>query len=233
MKHPVSPLLFLLVATTSWAQSTDTTFLADARKNAVRVYTTTVGVGSQLFNGSEYKEYRSQKDEFPYLFDDLMFGDIKFGGELYEGVPLYYDLVSDQVITSYPQGHKIQLTRNKVDYFDIGDHRVVRLNNNQLTEGFYDQLYDGKMKLYARRQKVLITKINGNVAENDFELRVKYYLLRNGSYRSIKSKGSILSILKDRKKELKRMLKEEKLRSKENREKAMARMLAVYEQLNP
>ncbi len=232
MKHPALPLLLSLVATTGWAQSADTTFIADARKSAVRVYTTTVGVGSQLYNGSEYKEYRSQKDEFPYLFDDLMFGDVLFSGELYEGVPLYYDLANDQVVTSYPQGNKIQLTRDKVEYFDIGGHRIVRLNNNQLSEGFYDLLYDGKMKLYARRQKVLITKINGNVAENDFELRIKYYLLKDGVYRTVKSKGSILSILKDKKKDLKRLLKEEKLKSKANREKAMARMLAAYEKPN-
>jgi hypothetical protein len=225
----LSGALLLLCPIVAAAQN-DSTFVADAKNSAIRHYTQAVGVQSHLFNGSEYKEYNAQGDEFPYLFDDVMFGAVKYAGEVYENIPLYYDLVKDQVITSYTHGNKVQLLRPKVEYFDIGGHRYVRLNNDKMTEGFYDLMYDGKMKFYVRHQKVLVIKINGNAPENTFEERIKYYILKNGTYHSVKSKRSVMSLLKDRRKEMKRVIKEEKLKFGKNREKSIARLLQRYEQ---
>ncbi len=213
-----------------FAQQNDTTFVADAKKYAVRYYTQSVGVSSHLFNGSEYKEYRQQRDEHPYLFDDLMFGTVKYGSEVYENIPLYFDLENDQLVTSYTQGAKVRLLRDKVEYFTIDSRRFVRLNNTKVAEGFYELLYDGNMKFYMRRQKVLTIKMNGNVAENIFEERIKYYILKNGTYHSVKSKGSVMGLMKDKKKELKGTMKEEKLKFNKNREKTIARLLQKYEQ---
>jgi hypothetical protein len=209
----------------------DTTFVADARKNAIRYYTESVGVQSHLFNGSEYREYISQRDEFPYLYDDVMTGNVKYSGELYEHVPLYYDLQKDQVITSYTHGNKIQLLRDKVEYFDIGSHRFVRLNNDKVPEGFYDLLYDGKMKFYARRIKVLAIKINGTDADNFFEERVKYYIVKNGTYHTVKSKRSVMNLMKDKKREMKRVIREENLKFGNTRETSIAKLLQRYEQI--
>lgn len=210
---------------------TDTTFVADARKNAIQYYTQTMGVQSHIFNGSEYKEYISQRDEFPTLYDDVMTGNVKYAGELYENIPLYYDLAKDQVITSYTHGNKVQLLRDKVEYFDIGDHRFVRLNNDKVAEGFYDLLYDGKMKFYAKRLKVLAVRMNGNDADNIFEERVRYYILKNGVYHTVKGKRSVLSLVSDKKREVKRTIREEKLKFGKTREKSIARILERYEEI--
>jgi hypothetical protein len=232
MKRPILLVaaLALLSLNTAMAQQNDTTFLADAKKNAIRYYTQSIGVSSHLFNGSEYKEYKQQRDEHPYLYDDIMFGSVKYGEEVYDNVPLYYDLERDQLVTSYAQGAKVQLLRSKVEYFDIDTHRFVHLDNDKVAEGYYDLLYNGNMKFYVKRQKVLTIKMNGNDADNIFEQRIKYYILKNGVYHSIKSKGSVLGLMKDKKKELKRVLKEEKLKFGKNREKAVTRLLQSYEQ---
>ncbi|HZY81232.1 MAG TPA: hypothetical protein VFE50_17030 [Cyclobacteriaceae bacterium] len=209
----------------------DTTFVADARKNAIQYYTQTMGVQSHIFNGSEYREYISQRDEFPTLYDDIVNGNVKYAGELYENIPLTYDLQKDQVITSYTHGNKVQLLRDKVEYFDIGGHRFVRLNNNKVAEGFYDLLYDGKMKFYAKRLKVLALRINGNDADNIFEERVKYYILKNDVYHTVKSKRSVLSLVSDKKRDIKRTIREEKLKFGKTREQSIARILERYEQI--
>lgn len=231
MKRFASTLVLLASCPVVTLAQGDTTFVTDARNSAIRLYTQSVGVQSHLFNGSEYREYHSQRDEFPYLFDDVMFGGVKYGGEVYENIPLYYDLEKDQVVTSYTHGNKVQLLRDKVEYFDIGEHRFVRLNNDKVAEGFYDLLYDGKMKFYAKRQKVLALKINGNVAENSFEERVKYYIVKNGTYHTVKGKRSVMGLIRDRKKDMKRAIREEKLKFGKTREKSIARILERYEQI--
>lgn len=221
--------LLVLCSTVVEAQS-DTTLLGDARRKTIDVYTKSIDVQSHLYNGSEYREYISQEDEFPYLYDDTINGNVKYSGNLYEDVPLDYDLSTDQVITSYPYGSKIQLVREKVEYFEISGHHFVRLNNDKVPEGFYDVLYDGKMKFYVRRQKNLVLKISGKEAQNLFEDKIRYYIVKDGFYHTVKSKKSVMNLLSDRKKELKRMLKQQGIKFGQSRELAITRLLEHYEQ---
>jgi hypothetical protein len=227
----LSGLLVLCVFLAKAQQPNDTTFVIAAKDNALKFYTQTIGVQSRLFEGSDYKEYIPQRDEFPYLHDDVMNGDVKYGGEVYKDVALYYDLEKDEVITSYPHGNKVQLLRDKVEYFDIGGHRFVLLQNQKVTAGFYDLLYDGKMKFYARRQKVRVLKVNTNGSEayNTFEERVKYFILKNGVFHTVRSKRSVLGLLKDKKKDMKRLLRAENVGFGREREKAITLLLKNYE----
>jgi hypothetical protein len=227
----VAALLILAGFTAKAQQLSDTTFVADARNNALNVYTQAISVQSHLFNGSEYKEHILSADEYPFLHDDVMTGNVKYAGELYTGVPLWYDLELDQVITSYPHGNKVQLLRHKVEYFEIANHKFVFLDNKKVATGFYDQLYDGKMKFYVRKVKVPIMKVNSNGGEarHVFELRTKYLLFKNGVYHTVKSKRSVMIFMKDKKKELKRALRAKKLVFNRDREEAITFLLSEYE----
>lgn len=229
------PLFLIGITLLTWpsiaAAQNDSTFVADARKNAIQLYTQSIGVQSHLFNGSEYREYVPQGDEFPYLYDDVMTGGIKYNGQVYENIPLQYDLEKDQVITSYPYGSTVQLIRSNVEYFDIEGHRFVRLDYDKVAEGFYDLLYDGKMKFYARREKQRVSRIYGNQAETYFDELVKHLILKDGVFYPVRGKRSVMALMKDRKKELKRALREKKMLFGENREKSVTLLLTRYEQI--
>lgn len=229
----IKPLSFagtlLLLCQTFAAAQNDTTFVTDAKKNAIAFYGKYMTIQSHVYNGSEYHEYISQNEEHPYLYDEESNGDVMYRGELYPDMPLRYDLSTDQVITAYPHGSKIQLLANKVQYFEIADHKFVRLENTKLPAGFYDLLHDGKMKFYARRTKQKTMKMNGNDPEPAFESYVKYFILKDGVYHTVKSKRSVMALMSDRKKELKRSLKEENLKFGKDREKAITRLMQRYE----
>ncbi|HMJ71044.1 MAG TPA: hypothetical protein VK508_19220 [Cyclobacteriaceae bacterium] len=229
----VVALLVLCVFSAKAQQTNDTTFVVAAKDNAVQFYTQTIGVQSRLFEGSDYKEYIAQRDEFPYLNDDVVYGSVKYAGEVYKNIPLYYDLEKDQVITSYPFGNKVQLLREKVEYFDIGGHKYVLLQNTKVQDGFYDLLYDGKMKFYVHRQKVPVLKVNSNGSEatRTFEERVKYFILKNGAFHTVRSKGSVMGLLKDKKKDLKKALRTEKVRFGQERERSITLLLKNYERI--
>jgi hypothetical protein len=232
-KFNISFLLLLCVFTTKGQQLTDTAFIADARRQAINFYTEAIGIQSRLFNGSEYLEHIVSRNEYAYMHEDVEYGNVKYAGELYTNVPLYYDLETDQLVTAFPHGKKIQLLRSQVEYFEIDGHKFVLLDNKKMANGFYDLLYDGKMKFYAQRQKVLVMKVdsNGGNAHNIFESSVKYFILKDGAYHAVKTRRSVLALMSDHRKEIKRALKAANVRYKNEREKAIALLLNNYERI--
>lgn len=208
--------------------NSDTLFVSQASAAAINQYKATLGVQAHIFNGSEYAEYHAERDEHPYLYDDWNYGNVVYDNVNYEGVPLFYDLSSDELITSYEHGKKIQLLRQFVTSFTIEGRTFQHISNPLMPDGFYELLYDGSMKFYIHRQKVRGIKINGNDADAIFEERFRYYIMKDGKYHSVKTKGSVLTHLGDKKTEVKKHLRESKI-SFANREKAIPAMIAFYE----
>jgi hypothetical protein len=223
-------IILLLVIFEAGAQNlnTDTLFVSQAAEEAIDQYKNALGVQAHIYNGSEYIEYRSQGDEHPYLYDDWNYGSVVYANVRYERIPLFYDLAYDELITNYTHGKKIQLLRQHVSSFEIEGRTFVMLSNAQVSEGYYELLYDGKMKFYVHRLKVATTKINGNDAEAAFEERVKYYVFNNGKYHAVKSKGSVLALFGDRKKEIAKFARENGIKFAP-REKSVPAMIAYFE----
>jgi hypothetical protein len=213
--------------------TSDTTFLARSHKNAVGLYTTRIGPVSNVYNGGEYLEYRPQNDEHPYLTQDWVYGTVEYGGEQYEQVSLLYDISIDELITMHTYGNAIQMIKQKVKSFVFSDRTFVRIVNDQVPEGFYERMYDGKVKFYARRQKAFYVKTSANVLINDFESSNTYYLLKDGVFHTFKSRGSLLRHLSDRKSELKKFTREQKMSYRPNREESAIRILRYYDEITP
>lgn len=206
----------------------DTLFVGQASEVAINGYRNAIGVQAHIYNGSEYLEYKPQNDEHPYLYDDWNYGTVVYQNVKYDRMPLYYDLVNDQLITNYTHGKKIQLIRQQVSSFVIEGRTFVMLDNKQVPEGFYELLYDGGMKFFKHHQKVAITKVNGNDPEADFEERTKYYVFSNGAYRQVRSKGSVLALFGERKKEISKYMRDNAI-SFSPRETSIPAMLAYFE----
>ncbi|SHH93172.1 hypothetical protein SAMN04488109_6194 [Chryseolinea serpens] len=212
----------------------DTAFVAKADLHAKHVYSHYIQGQARLFNGVEYTEYVSRNDEFPfYLSDDWIMGDVLYDGELYENVPLEYDIRVDQVVTEHLlNGAKIQLVTNKVDHFAISGHTFVLLygtKTNGITTGFYDRLYDGATKVYVKREKNLQESIESQVIVARFEEKNHLYIVKDGVFYPVKKKGSVLDVLKDRKSDVKSFLNKSKIRFKKDREKAVVRAAEFYD----
>jgi hypothetical protein len=210
----------------------DTTFVADAKKNAVKLYTARLGVVSNVYNGSEYAEYRPQRDENPYLTPDWIYGSVNYGGEQYESIPLLLDIANDELITMYASGNAIQMIREKVRSFKLEDRTFARLTNSQVSPGFYELMYDGKVKYYAKRQKTLYQKLNGTSLMNIFETSNTHYIVKNGTFHTFRTRGALLKVLGDHKAELKKFIREQRLPFGANREKSTVSVLAYYDQLS-
>ncbi len=212
----------------------DSLVLISSRQSLTRLYDQAVGENTRLYNGIEFIDHFQRKtiEGFPYfLEDDWQDGSIFYDGQLYENVPLMFDVYQNRIIVDHPRSHtKIELIIEKIKYFSISDKYFVRLESP--TTGFYQELYGGETKAYALHYKTIQEKIGEKTMITEFITKRKLYILRNGIYHLITSKKSALNVLKEHKSELNKLLGQEKISFKKNKEYALTRMGQYFDQLN-
>ncbi|HTE33200.1 MAG TPA: hypothetical protein VK666_22605 [Chryseolinea sp.] len=229
-------LLSVASATTGLSQPNrpDTGFLDSARTIQLNEYNSLIGGNSRLYNGIQYKDYVPDNEEHPFFgVDDWSPGSVTYDDESYEDVNMFYDISQDKVITEHtPSGGKIEMISNKVDRFTINDHQFVHLREDKdgvIANAFYEVLFDGKVKLYARRQKQLQTKMELGHIVHYFSVANRVYIFKDGHYARVRTKKSVYAVLNDHRKEVAAALRANKIRFRRQREKAITIMLQEYD----
>ena len=236
MMRGILVLFFLLSCRLSMAQSlqNDSSFVSEAKKNSVKLYSKVTGPQSHIYNGHAYIEYRQQEEEHPYFIDEWLDGTVVYEDELYENIPLLYDISNDEIITDHRYNvNKIQLIGSKVKSFTLQKHRFVNLNEENIPAGFYEILYDGQTKVYAQWRKVLQETITAQTIERRFDDKTLYFIRKDGKMISVKSKKSVLDVFADKKSELRKFLHANPTPFKADRAKNISQMAQHYDQLHP
>jgi hypothetical protein len=235
-------LLFLLIQTT-FAQ-TDTTFLKVASVNVVNSYIDIIKDQNALYSGTEYNELPQTSLEYPYFIasnppvnDEYYWkaGDIVYNDEYYSNVPLLYDLTSDMVITENWAGDDIMLVKEKVSSFTIAD---VQFKNFVQAEkiglpkdGFYEVLYDGPTQVVGKHTKTRQEKLDQARVSSYYQHRQRYFILKNGQFYSISSKGSLMKLLNDQKSELRAFIRDNKIKVSKKMPYTFAKVASYYDTL--
>jgi hypothetical protein len=200
---------------------------------------TAIGPQSRLYSGTDYQGYDPTINGNAYFLDTASFktGWLVYDGYLYKNVPLLYDINADQLITKeYQSGLKIQLIKNRIASFNLLGHHFINLtpnasNPNSLYNGFYDVLYNGRIQVLAKREKSL-QMVNTSNHESYFSASLDYFIYKNNAYYPVKSQGSFISVLKDKKSDLQHYIRTNRLKfNKQGREGAMAKVAAYYDQI--
>jgi hypothetical protein len=233
------PLLFIYTYSFAQRPEPDTLFLTSAITNAKKLYVETINGQARLYNGSDYLEYKPVEAEHPYFTsDDWVLSTVEYAGEYFSNVPILYDINTDQVITEhYYSNNKMVLTKELLSSFTFQNRLFVRLDKNSsknftLKTGFYELLYNGQTKAYSRRTKDIQKRISADKYDVSFDEKTRYYIYKNESYYEVSSKASMLQLFSDKKHELKRLLKEDHIRFKTDKEKAIVAILKYYEGIN-
>ncbi|MGC4023425.1 MAG: hypothetical protein QM734_16475 [Cyclobacteriaceae bacterium] len=128
--------------------------LETAKKNTISSYLGSIGIESSvLYNGSEYLTYNPLNGEHPYLYINWKEGSINYDGQLFNNVPLLYDISIDQVITKSFTGADFQLVKPFINFFTLGDRKFINLKDSSIQSGFYEILFDSKIKVYSKHVK--------------------------------------------------------------------------------
>jgi hypothetical protein len=231
-------LPYLLLITSICYSQDSTTIQAQAEKNAVAFYTKYIGENSSLYNGSEYVAYDFHIKGYQYFqWSTLQQGTVNYNGTRYDNINIAYDIVRDELITfRYNDNVRIRLVTEKIDYFSWPGHFFIRLiqdslNKPVITTGFYERLYDGKMKLYAKRKKKIMETITSEGDNLSFKEISLYLVQKNGQFYSMQKEGELLDLLNDKRKEVKKYLRKNKIKFKKAPEKAILTAIEYYDQL--
>jgi len=231
------------LVTSVLGQSMDVAQVSDIpdRRAALTLYDSATVESQHLYNGPQYFIYDSPAEEHQfYLSEEWTSGSVWYDGQLFREVPLLYDIVKDQLVARYKHGFgNVALQSQKVGYFTLPGHTFIRVEADTakiegLRTGFYDQLYDGKTRIVARRVKERQQDLSERKVIIKFPEKDVFYLYQAGLYHPIHSKKSVLAFMEDQKRPLKKYLREQTLSFRYNREAAILGMAAYYDQLtNP
>ncbi|WP_347156382.1 hypothetical protein [Pontibacter chitinilyticus] len=223
------------------AAAADTAFLSRAQTAAEAAYHQAVGVQTHLYNGTEYIDYRMFYLEGNQFFASNVFtpGDIYYDGAWFRQTPLLYDVVKDEVVTIHnSSGKKITLITAKVDTFLLHGHLFVRYAADSTAQaslpkaGFYDVLYNKDVRFLVRRSKNIQERATQGGMEGEFRNGDKLYLWKDGAYYQVSSKKSVLNVLKDKKKQLRKYASAHHLKFGKQREGTILALTQYYDSLS-
>jgi hypothetical protein len=214
----LSLVLLLQLCHVAQAQQTsrDTAFVEASVAFARTAHEEKTKKQSRLYNGSQYGDYNSQNEEHPYyLSSDWMKGTVTYADELFNAY-LLYDIHHDKLIAEHFAGAFVELIKAKVSAFTIEGHVFRQFTDaddarHSIQEGFYEVLHDGKTKILARYSKTFMELVKPGEITRLFDEKTRYFVVKNNTFYAISSKAGLLRILSDKKKELKRMSRENKV----------------------
>ncbi len=223
------------IASLSREQKADSSF-----SKAVKIYDREIGRNSFLFTGKVYFDKYNAVKEHPFFIDDYWeLGSLVFEGQPFDSVYLMYEIYGDLLLGEYfnSQGAlaPIKLHSESISSFSLFGHKFVRLEPDTLEnikEGFYDVLFDGNQtKLYSFRRKEIVKANEINSVAETFVEKDKYYIHKDGHYYQVRKKHSVLKVLEDRKKELKKFMRSNMLYFNQNPEAILVEVVRYYDSL--
>ncbi len=228
-------LLFLFSFFTAEGQSLDSTnrWLTEVSDSAAGLYFANQRETLAIHNGRVFYGYPGTVDHAFYPEAGWQNGSVLYDGIWYKDISLMYDIYKDEVVILHPTATPIRLFSERVQQFIFQEQTFVRLNpvkNNILKSGFYQRLAEGNVTIFARRYKKLEENIVDLAIERRFVGFNQYYVLKDGNYYSINKQKSLLDLLKDSRQDIVQHLKQQKLRYKDNKEKAIVQIAEFYNQ---
>ncbi|MDR1357141.1 MAG: hypothetical protein LBJ58_05670 [Tannerellaceae bacterium] len=201
-------------------------------------YLTAAGEYSPLYTGKMPLPYAAYFTNYPYLKTaGFTAGELSFGGIAYTGVRMRLDVYRDRLL-AVPEagGYEVILPQEQVGHallhgYHIFYHRADSLENCP-PEGYYLLLHDAGCRALARVTCSMREVSKDGETTGWFRFATRYYVLKDGVYHAVGSKGSVLKVFASHRRELSRFISERRLNFRRNTEEAIVSVVKQYELLN-
>jgi len=203
----------------------------------IAMYKEATSQSQNLYNGRQYYVYDNRSEEHQFFeFRKWHNGVLMYDGQRFDSIPMLYDIFKDEVVIKHFNGDHILLQSEKIDYFFVDNHTFERLEagkdiNEQMRTGFYDVLYDGKTRTIVRRVKSRQEKIVDKMVIALYPQKNSFFVRKDDRYHSVSSKKSAFNLFPEYKKELRKVLKDQKIKFRKNREVAIVTIVETYDKL--
>lgn len=233
-------VFFLLPQRIHSQQSTAANIAKKQETLAADIYYASLKNESGIYNGSEYVQYTHLLKEGHPFFDTTLLkqGSVFYNHLLYDNVPMLYDIIRDELIAQhFNKVFLIQLIRSKIDWFELYGHKYIHLGRDStkkgnVKNGFYDLVYNGKLKMYVKRVKLIQESIPNMQVERRVYSKNRYFIYKNDVYHEVFSQSSVLKALPGHSNELRQAVRSNKIKFRKNREAAIKLMVEKYDALN-
>jgi hypothetical protein len=190
-----------------------------------------------IYNGSLYlRLIQTHTGHVYFKSDSLTAGQVVYDGVLYENVPLLYDELKDELVTTDITGLSlVQLIKDKVTSFTIYSsafiHQFTGTDSQGFkSNGFFRLLYDGKMKVLHRETKFLRQKI---VRENEYNRYVDtqsgYWISSETGLQRISNYRDLLNVFGNTKKQVHEHIRSKGIKFREETEQTLVEAVSFYE----
>lgn len=193
--------------------------------------------GLSLYNGIDHPGYLRSIKGTAYLdSEEFAKGQVKYDGVWYT-IPMLYDLYSENLIlTHFNKYNRISLINEKVDQFILHGHLfrnfLVTGSQQMAPKGLCEVIYEGdSISIYAKKRKLLNERSTIQGLERDFSSYNQYYMMVNGSYHIVKSKGDMFALMGSKKREVVAELRKKKIKFRKNTEEALITASKIYEKI--
>jgi hypothetical protein len=194
-----------------------------------------------LYRGTQYidYDYTVQKGQPFFGPDSIRDGSVWYGGVAYDHIRMLYDLVKDQLVILDPYNiYKIALYMELVDSFALDGHTLVRTRDSLapswLRSTYVEPIYRGSLVLLKRERKFLHENIV--ISSDNIRLFIDgnsdYYLKKGGGYHAVNTREALFDLLKDRRPEIKRLVRKSKLKWHKDKEQLLQLVVAWYDSAN-
>jgi hypothetical protein len=217
----------------------DSILFQTALTRTLATYYDQLGDQSRLYNGSLYQgvDYVFREGS-PYFLGNkaTRIGTVEYDSMLFINVPLIYEDYRQKLV-AVDQGFRLQLINDRVNAFTIDGHRFIRVFPSPqfqgLTEnGFYEILYSGRSSVMKWTKKRLQESLSATEGSIWYAYEsTSYYILVGKSWINIKSRKDLLNILGNRRKEIQRFIKKNKLNYRKDRDNTLVQVAGYYDQI--
>ena len=202
----------------------------------VEWYFKTLAGNARLYNGSEYVTRDPNIAGFPFFGSDTMQkATIDYDGIVYHNIPIWYDLVSDDVIIEdYHRKYYITLVKEKVNRFLINDHEFLRLapdsSDLSVERGFYERIYKGNVSAFAKRTKGIGYTTGSEKVNYAYSAKNSFFILKDDGWFRINSKSSLIEPCGSKANDLRQFYRVNHLNFKKDPERVLLKVVAYYDQ---
>jgi len=179
---------------------------------------------------------RQQIDGFPFYGQENQYkGALYFSGVWYFNLPIHLDLVNDKMLMwSFDGSRLLMLNSDKIERVKLGETQFVNASlistsSTSAKTGFYQLVYDGKIKVLSKRQKVVVQKSSSDRSYAFYKEFIKYNIVVDGKWSEIGSKNSVLNLLSDKRDALKVYISKEKLNFNKSTDLFLEKVVRYYE----
>jgi hypothetical protein len=215
---------FLLSGGSLYAQAPTSSATAEDAVGAAAVrqlYTTTLGNEAQLFTGPEYlnflKKYHTARGHQFFGTEEAKSADILYDGYQYHAVPVWYDIINDQLIIKQATSPLlIKLIGEKISRFTLDGHTFIHLNaelppESEMPAGFYDLIFDDTFQVLVKRIKNVQERPTTIGIDAKFRERDQIFIKKGNTFYPVSSKSDLLNSLPEKRKELQKYISAHKL----------------------